>query len=235
MNVKDKTAPDPAGAGRPADAERAGAGPSGDVAPTEPVAARTKHAERSEATRAALVAAARPLFAERGFAGVGTEEIVRAAGVTRGALYHQFRDKEDLFAAVFELLESELAQRTADAAGASGTTDPLAELRVGAEAWLDACTEPEIQRIVLLDGPAVLGWERWREIGTRYGRGLVEAVLQAAVDAGRLSPQPIRPLAHVLMGAVDEAALYVATADDPAAARVEVGAVLDRLLGALAE
>jgi AcrR family transcriptional regulator len=194
----------------------------------------TKHAERSEATRAALVAAARPLFAERGFAGVGTEEIVRAAGVTRGALYHQFRDKEDLFAAVFELLESELAQRTAAAAGASGTTDPLAELRVGAEAWLDACTEPEIQRIVLLDGPAVLGWERWREIGTRYGRGLVEAVLQAAVDAGRLSPQPIRPLAHVLMGAVDEAALYVATAEDPAAARVEVGAVLDGLITSLA-
>jgi AcrR family transcriptional regulator len=195
----------------------------------------TKHAERSEATRAALIAAARPLFAERGFAGVGTEEIVRAAGVTRGALYHQFRDKEDLFAAVFELLESELAQRTAAAAGASGTTDPLAELRVGAEAWLDACTEPEIQRIVLLDGPAVLGWERWREIGTRYGRGLVEAVLQAAVDAGRLPPQPIRPLAHVLMGAVDEAALYVATAEDPAAARVEVGAVLDGLITSLAE
>jgi AcrR family transcriptional regulator len=197
-------------------------------------APRTKHAERSEATRAALVAAARPLFAERGFAGVGTEEIVRAAGVTRGALYHQFRDKEDLFAAVFELLESELAQRTAAAAGASGTTDPLTELRVGAEAWLDACTEPEIQRIVLLDGPAVLGWERWREIGTRYGRGLVEAVLQAAVDAGRLAPQPIRPLAHVLMGAVDEAALYVATAEDPAAARVEVGAVLDHLITSLA-
>jgi AcrR family transcriptional regulator len=195
----------------------------------------TKQAERSEATRAALIAAARPLFAERGFAGVGTEEIVRAAGVTRGALYHQFRDKEDLFAAVFELLESELAQRTAAAAGASGTTDPLAELRVGAEAWLDACTEPEIQRIVLLDGPAVLGWERWREIGTRYGRGLVEAVLQAAVDAGRLSPQPIRPLAHVLMGAVDEAALYVATAEDPAAARVEVGAVLDGLITSLAQ
>lgn len=198
-------------------------------------AGRTKHAERSEATRAALVAAARPLFAERGFAGVGTEEIVRAAGVTRGALYHQFRDKEELFAAVFELLESELAQRTAAAAGASGSTDPLVELRVGAEAWLDACTEPEIQRIVLLDGPAVLGWERWREIGTRYGRGLVEAVLQLAVDAGRLSPQPIRPLAHILMGAVDEAALYVATADDPAAARVEVGAVLDRLISALGE
>ena len=197
---------------------------------------RTKHAERSEATRAALVAAARPLFADRGYAHVGTEEIVRAAGVTRGALYHQFRDKEELFAAVVEQVEQELAQRTGVAAMAGqqpGAPDPLAELRTGAQAWLEACTEPEIQRIVLLDGPAVLGWERWREIGMRYSIGLVEAVLQAAIEVGQLPPQPVRPLAHVLMGAIDEAALYVATAPDPRAARVEVTAVLDRLLASL--
>jgi AcrR family transcriptional regulator len=196
-------------------------------------AKRTKHAERSEATRAALVGAARPLFAERGYAGVGTEEIVRAAGLTRGALYHQFRDKQELFAAVFEQVEAEVTQGTAQAAAASGTTDPLAALRIGADAWLEACTEPEVRRIVLLDGPAVLGWERWREIGMRYGLGLVEGALQAAVDAGRLEPQPVRGLAHVLIGAIDEAALYVATADDQEAARAEVGAVLDRLLTAL--
>jgi AcrR family transcriptional regulator len=197
---------------------------------------RTKHTERSEATRAALVAAARPLFADRGYAHVGTEEIVRAAGVTRGALYHQFRDKLELFAAVVEQLEQELAKRTSVAAMATqqpGNPDPLAELRAGAEAWLEACTEPEIQRIVLLDGPAVLGWERWREIGMRYSVGLVEAVLQAAIDVGQLEAQPVRPLAHVLMGAIDEAALYVATAEDSRAARVEVTAVLDRLLSAL--
>jgi AcrR family transcriptional regulator len=196
-------------------------------------AKRTKHAERSEATRAALVGAARPLFAERGYAGVGTEEIVRAAGLTRGALYHQFRDKQELFAAVFEQVEAEVTQGTAQAAAASGTTDPLAALRIGADAWLEACTEPEVRRIVLLDGPAVLGWERWREIGMRYGLGLVEGALQAAVDAGRLEPQPVRGLAHVLIGAIDEAALYVATADDQEAARAEVGAVLDRLLTVL--
>jgi AcrR family transcriptional regulator len=197
---------------------------------------RTKHAERSEATRAALVAAARPLFADRGYAHVGTEEIVRAAGVTRGALYHQFRDKEELFAAVVEQLEQELAQRTGAAAMATqrpGAPDPLAELRAGADAWLEGCTEPEIQRIVLLDGPAVLGWERWREIGMRYSIGMVESVLQAAIDVGQLEPAPVRPLAHVLMGAIDEAALYVATAEDPRAARVEVATVLDRLLAAL--
>jgi Tetracyclin repressor-like, C-terminal domain len=126
-----------------------------------------------------------------------------------------------------------VTQRTAAAAAASGTTDPLVALRVGADAWLDACTEPEVRRIVLLDGPAVLGWERWREVGMRYGLGLVEGALQGAVDAGRMAPQPVRALAHVLIGALDEAALYVATADDQAAARAEVGAVLDRLLTVL--
>ena len=195
---------------------------------------RTKHTERSEATRAALIAAARPLFAERGFAGVGTEEVVRAAGVTRGALYHQFADKRDLFAAVFEQVEAEVTQRTARAAVASGASDPLAVLRVGAVGWLEACSAPEVQRIVLLDGPAVLGWATWREIGMRYALGLIENELQAAVDAGSLEPQPVAALAHVLIGALDEAALYVATAEDQDAARAEVGAVLDRLIGSLA-
>ena len=194
---------------------------------------RTKHAERSEATRAGLVAAARPLFAERGFAGVGTEEIVRAAGVTRGALYHQFADKRELFAAVFEQVEAEVTMSTARAAVASGAADPLAVLRVGAVAWLDACSDPEVQRIILLDGPAVLGWDGWREIAQRYGLGLVENELREAIEAGVLEPQPTRALAHVLMGAIDEAALYIATADDQAAARAEAGAVLDRLLSVL--
>jgi AcrR family transcriptional regulator len=195
---------------------------------------RTKHVERSEATRAALVAAARALFAQRGFAGVGTEEIVRAAGVTRGALYHQFADKQDLFAVVFEQLEAELAERVAEAAVASGATDPLTAMRAGSQAWLEACTEPEVQRIVLLDAPAVLGSERAREIGLRYGLGQVEAGLQAAIEAGQVAPQPVRALAHVLIGAVDEAALYIATAEDQQAARADVGAVLDRLLTMLA-
>jgi AcrR family transcriptional regulator len=194
---------------------------------------RLRQAQRSEATRAALVAAARPLFAERGFAGVGTEEIVRAAGVTRGALYYQFRDKQDLFAAVFEQLEAELAQRIGAVVAGAGAPDPVAALRAGTDAWLDACAEEELRRIVLLDAPAVLGWARWREIGLRYGMGLVTAGLQAAIDAGRLAPQPVAPLAHVLIGALDEAALYVATADDREAARAEVGAVLDRLLAGL--
>jgi AcrR family transcriptional regulator len=191
---------------------------------------RTKHAERSEATRAALMSAARPLFAERGYAHVGTEEIVRAAGVTRGALYHQFRDKEELFAAVFEQIQQEIARETGAAAGTAA--DPMGELRAGCQAWLEACTRPDIQRIVLLDGPAVLGWGRWREIGMRYSIGMVEAVLQAAIDAGQLEPQPVPPLAHILMGAIDEAALYVATAGSDAG-QAEATAVLERLIAGL--
>ena len=193
-------------------------------------AARRSQAERSEATRAALIDAARPLFAERGYAAVGTEEIVRAAGVTRGALYHHFDGKRELFEAVYVQIEVELAERIASGALSSGAAAPLEAMRAGAEMFLEACTVPEVQQVVLLDGPSVLGWDRWREIGAEHGLGLIEATLQAGVDAGAIAEQPVRPLAHVLMGALDEAALYV---EDPEAARSEVGRTIDTLLAAL--
>src|SRR4051812_49243094 len=193
-------------------------------------AARTQ-AERSEATRAALIAAARPLFAKRGYAAVGTEEIVRAAGLTRGALYHQFGGKRGLFEAVYTAMEHQLAEEIgSDVAGASG---PLEAMQIGIEKFLDACLEPEVQQILLLEAPAVLGWERWREIGTEAGLGLIEATLQAAIDGGELKPQPVRPLAHVVMGALDEAAMFVARADDAISARTEVAATLASLLEGL--
>jgi AcrR family transcriptional regulator len=190
-------------------------------------------AERSEATRAALIGAARELFAARGYAGVGTEEIVRAAGVTRGALYHHFDGKQELFAAVYEAIEVELAERIANGALAASASSPLEAMRAGAEMFLAACTEPDVQRIVLLDGPSVLGWDRWREIAAEHGLGLIEATLQAAVDAGSIPAQPVRPLAHVLMGALDEAAMLVARAEEPERMRTEVGHTLDSLIGAL--
>jgi AcrR family transcriptional regulator len=191
-------------------------------------------AERSESTRAALIEAARRLFAARGYAEVGTEEIVRAAGVSRGALYHHFSDKRDLFEAVYEQVEIELAERIATGALAANAEAPLEAMRAGAEMFLQACTEPEPQRIALIDGPAVLGWDRMREIAAEYGLGLIEASLQAAIDAGAIAEQPVRPLAHVLMGALDEAALLVARAEDPEQMRAEVGRTLDSLIAALA-
>ena len=194
---------------------------------------RRTQAERSEATRAALVTAARPLFAERGFAGVGTEQIVRAAGVTRGALYHHFSDKRQLFEAVYREVEAELAERIATEALAGEAADPLEAMRAGSAAFLQACTEPEVQQIALLDGPSVLGWDRWREIGAEHGLGLIEGTLRAAMEAGAIRAQPVRPLAHVLMGALDEAAMLVARAEDPERARAEVSRTLDSLIAAL--
>jgi AcrR family transcriptional regulator len=189
--------------------------------------------ERSEATRAALIGAARALFAERGYAGVGTEEIVRAAGVTRGALYHHFDGKRELFEAVYEAIEVELAERIAAGALQANAASALEAMRAGTEMFLAASTEPETQRIVLLDGPSVLGWDRWREIAAEHGLGLIEATLQAAIDAGSIEQQPVRPLAHVLMGALDEAAMLVARADDPERMRSEVGQTLAALLDGL--
>src|SRR5712691_8238153 len=194
--------------------------------------ARSKHDLRSEATRQALVRAARSLFGARGYADVGTEEIGRVAGVTRGALYHQFRDKADLFAAVAEEVEAEIADRIA--AGAAGAAaDPVGALRVGARLFLDACAEPEVERIILLDAPAVLGWQAWRDLAGRYGLGLVQFGLQSAIEAGAIVPQTVAPLAHVLIGALNESALYVARAEDPAAAREQCVAIIDRILHGL--
>ena len=198
-----------------------------------PGGGRRTQSERSQSTRAALVDAARGLFAERGYANVGTEEIVRAAGVTRGALYHHFADKRDLFEAVYSQLEAELTERIATGALAANADSPLAAMRAGAEMFLRACAEPEAQQIALLDGPAVLGWDRWREIGAEHGLGLIEATLAAAIEAGAIPRQPVRPLAHVLMGALDEAALLVATAEDPESARREVGQTLDFVIESL--
>jgi AcrR family transcriptional regulator len=194
-------------------------------------APRSAKAAQSQATRAGLLAAARSLFAERGYAHVGTEEIVRAAGVTRGALYHQFADKRDLFSAVFEELEAELIGEAAQRM--VGHDDPLDAMKEACRGWLEACARPEAQQIVLLDAPAVLGYETWREIGERHGLGAVMAAVQAAIDAGALEPQPVRALAHVLVGALDEAALYVARSDDPETALAEMDGVLSRMVDSL--
>ena len=189
---------------------------------------KNRRVEQGEATRDHLIRAARGLFATRGYANVGTEEIVRAAGVTRGALYHHFAGKADLFRAVAEEVDRDLVARLASVA--ANARDPLDAMRRGAAAFLDACLDDEVQQITLIDAPAVLGWAQWREMGAQYGVGLVEGVLAAAMDAGQIERQPVRPLAHVLIGAMDEAALMVARADDVAVARAEVGQIVDRLI-----
>jgi AcrR family transcriptional regulator len=197
-------------------------------------AAKNKQDLRSEATRQRLVAAARTLFAERGYARVGTEEIVQAAGVTRGALYHQFRDKADLFAAVAESAQAEVAHRITRGAESDGPVDSMTALYAGVQRFMEACADPAVERILLVDGPAVLGWQAWRDLADRYGLGLLQHGLQEAMHAGAITPQPIAPLAHVLIGALDESALYVARAAEPAAARQQCIGILQQLLGGLA-
>ena len=196
---------------------------------------RRSQAERSAATRAALVQAARVLFAQDGFSGVGTETIVAAAGVTRGALYYQFAGKTKLFEAVYEAIEEDLASGLGELIAAAGVTDPIEVMMLGANAWLDACGEQEVQQIVLLDGPAVLGWARWREIGMRYALGLIEGLLSHAIAVGRIPPQPVHALAHVLVGALDEAGLYISRAEDQPAASEEMRTVIATLVTGLAE
>ena len=184
-----------------------------------------------EATRAALVAAARELFAERGYGGVGTEEIVGRAGVTRGALYHHFADKEDLMRAVLHELSRELAE--ASAAAALKETDQWRQILAATNAFLDACTDPAIQRIMMTDAPSVLGWDEWREIDTQYGLGLVKASLEQAMETGLVARQPVDPLAHLIVGALDEAAMYISRAADAKLARREMGESVERMLDGL--
>jgi AcrR family transcriptional regulator len=188
-----------------------------------------RQAARSASTRAKLIRSARVLFARKGYANVGTEEIVRRAGVTRGALYHQFAGKEDLFLAVYEQVERELTEGVDGQLG--HLESPLAAMRAGIRAFLEACRTPEVQRIVLIDAPAVLGWERWREVAQRYGLGLMEAVIRGALDAGEIEPIAVEPLAHLMMGALDEAALLVVRDPD---ATDSVAATFERLIDGLA-
>jgi AcrR family transcriptional regulator len=205
--------------------------PEAQAAPDAPPRPRTK-AEQSEETTAALIAAARELFAQRGYAAVGTEEIVQKAGVTRGALYHHFRGgKEALFQAALVRVMAEMTREVARRAIAAD--DPWEELVAGTDAFLDVCTTPEMQRIVLIDGPAVLGWDLWRAIDAEHGLGLLERAIQEAMDAGRLLPGSAIAVAHVLLGALDEAGMVIARAEDPIAARAEMGRTVSHLLAGL--
>ncbi|MFJ6574250.1 TetR/AcrR family transcriptional regulator [Streptomyces sp. NPDC091292] len=171
---------------------------------------RQTQAVRSAATRQALLRAGRTLFGRIGYAEVSTAAIVSAAGVSRGAMYHQFADKRALFEAVFEDVEHDLVLQVDAAVVAAGPVDRIENFIVGCLAWLDASAEPEVQRIALLDAPAVLGWERSREIKSRQTIGLMEKRLAGVMAAGQIPPQSTRPLALVLVGALSEASQHLA-------------------------
>jgi AcrR family transcriptional regulator len=195
---------------------------------------RRTQAERSAATRDALITAGRALFGTRGYADVGTEEVVRAAGVSRGALYHHFADKAELFAAVFESVEEMTNARIVTAVSAAGPDDPIAAMQLGTAVFLDICTEPEMARIMLIDAPAVLGEQGWSDISSEYNMGLVLQLITRGIELGRIRPQPVVPLARILLGALREAAVFIASAPDPVVARDQVGAVLNGIIESVA-
>ena len=194
---------------------------------------RRTQEERSAATREALISAARKLWGLRGYAEVGTPEIATAAGVTRGAMYHQFADKAALFSEVVEAVEQDVMARMATVVAGSGATTPADAIRAAVDAWLEVSGDPEVRQLVLLDAPSVLGWAAFRDVAQRYSLGMTEQLLTEAIRAGQLPRQPVRPLAHVLIGALDEAAMAIATADDPKRARRETEEVLHRLIDAM--
>lgn len=192
---------------------------------------KTRREENTEATRRALLDAATELFTARGFSETPTEEIVKRARVSRGALYHHFTDKRDLFRAVLEEVNvgatSAIAER-----GLSGE-DVWAGVIEGVNAFLDVCHDPAYRQVVLLDGPAVLGWREWRDIGEKHGLGLVRAMVEAAAEKGVIDPQPAEPLASMIHAALNEAGMHIANASDPKKARQRVSESLFTLLDGL--
>ena len=188
---------------------------------------------KGQATRTRIVDTAGELFAKAGYQDTSIEAVLDKSGISRGALYHHFRDKEELFVAVLEAVEARIADATVKAS--RGIADPVGALLAGCNAWLDISRDPAIRQIVLVDAPAVLGWQKWREIDARYGFGLLKGSLRAAAEAGRLSPTLIEPLAHVLLAAVLEIALLMARANDAPGsvkqAKAALRELIEKLLG----
>ena len=191
---------------------------------------RRTQAQRRATTRRALLDAARSLFAEKGYHETAAEEIVGRAGLTRGALYHHFEDKKDLFRVVVDEMEGEIDEEI-EAAESAEPSLPEAVM-AGYRAFIDAVLDPEMRRTFFLDGPSVLGWE-WREIDARHAVAKIEEGLEALIAEGFVEPQPVGPLARLINGALLEAAFFVAASEDPEAARDEVWGAMERLVGGL--
>ncbi|MCK9487082.1 MAG: TetR family transcriptional regulator [Dehalococcoidia bacterium] len=197
---------------------------------SEGVDTRSRKSEQSDRTRATLVRVARALFADRGYAATSTEEVVHQAGVTRGALYHHFRDKYDLFEAVFLEIQDEARARIRGAAGLH--TTPWEAFRAGFDEYLNHSMDPTIQRIALIDAPAVLGWERWRELD--YTLDLLQSALRGLRENGAIAPQaPTDELAHLLRGVANEASQMIASSADAPGERRRVGEALAAILEGL--
>lgn len=195
----------------------------------------SKRAAQGRATREQLIEVATGLFAERGYEDASIEAVLAAAGVSRGALYHHFAGKDDLFFAVVQSVENRITAELR--AAVSGTQDPFDALQAASLAWIDLAGDPVIQRIILTDGPSVVGWERWRTMDEENSLGAVREMLRQISDTGRLAPGLVDSFAHMILAALDELAVVIARAENQEAAvadgRVAVRELLRRLLAPL--
>jgi AcrR family transcriptional regulator len=189
-----------------------------------------RNVARGAATRDHLLAVATALFAERGYEETSIEAVLQEAGVSRGSLYHHFKGKDALFEAVLEALETEIGRRTIEAAATE--TTPAGELRAGCLAWIKLAQDPVVQRILLVDAPSVLGWDRWRALEERHALGLILAVVGAIAEEGGLDPSLVDIFSHVVMATMNEISLLLARSGGSEAAGAAVEEVLSRLLGA---
>jgi AcrR family transcriptional regulator len=192
-----------------------------------------KNVARGQATRAHLIDVATRLFTERGYDGTSIEAVLAESGVSRGSLYHHFPGKDALFWAVLEGVATRVAEQLA--AATRGIEDPVAALRAECLAWIRLASDPVVQQTALIDAPAVLGWQRWRELDERGSLGPIRAALAHAAEAGRIEPHHVDTFAHIVLAATYEVALMIARADDPVAAlgagESAMAEFLDRLLG----
>jgi AcrR family transcriptional regulator len=191
---------------------------------------KSKRLQQGAVTRQALLRAARTLFGEQGYAATSLDEVAQAAQVTKGALYHHYSGKQELFAAVYEQVKREVSER---AATAFLEPDPWENLYAGCHAMLDAHLDPPVQRTLLHDAQSVLDADTIRHVENRYGAVVLRGALRAAIRAGVVQPLPLKALALMLTGAIIEGCMVIADAEDPAQARADVGNVLTSLLEGL--
>jgi len=192
-----------------------------------------KNVERGQATRAHLVEVATRLFATRGYDETSIEAVLAESGVSRGSLYHHFPGKDALFWAVLEGIAARVGRQLEEAEAAA--PDPVAALRAGFLTWIRVAADPEVRQTVLIDAPAVLGWQRWRELDEQGSLGFTKAALAYAADAGRIERRHVDAFAHIVLAAANEVAMTIARADNPAAAlsagESALADFLDRPLG----
>ena len=190
-----------------------------------------KRVAQGRATRGQLIEVATSLFASRGYEATSIEAVLAAAGVSRGALYHHFAGKEALFTAVLEAVSDRVMAEVTEAI--RDCTDPVDAMHTGALAWIDLAGDPVIQRVMLVDAPSVLGWEQWRAMDEGRTAGAMRVMLQAVSDSGRLPPELVEPFSHMILAALDEAAMVVARAPDSRAAVAEGRHAVEELLNRL--